>query len=74
MKINDDKTQAPEAHLTLNGWKISFNNVKYLGVISEKRIKRRLHIEMIEAKAFRKFIRVWSLFKSKLLNTNIQLA
>jgi hypothetical protein len=38
----------PEAHLTLNGRNISFmNHVKYLGVIFDKRITWRLHIEMI---------------------------
>jgi hypothetical protein len=62
IKINKDKTQAIyfshrlrplEAHLTLNGQNIPFvNHVKYL----DKRITWRLHIEMIEAKAFRTFI------------------
>ncbi|PNF17258.1 hypothetical protein B7P43_G05217 [Cryptotermes secundus] len=33
----------------------------------------RLHIEMIEAKAFRTFIRVYSLFKSGRLSANIKL-
>jgi hypothetical protein len=60
--INADKTQAiyfshklrpPEAHLTLNGRNIPFfNHVKYLGVIFDKRIIWRLHIEIIEAKTF----------------------
>jgi hypothetical protein len=46
----------PESLLTLNGRNIPFvNNVKYLGVIFDKRITWRLHIEMIEAKAFRTF-------------------
>jgi hypothetical protein len=40
------------------------NNVKCLGVIFDKRMTWRLHIEMIEAKAFRTFIRLYSLFKS----------
>jgi hypothetical protein len=63
IKINEDKTQAvyfshriraPKCSLTLNGWKIPFvNNVNYLGVIFHKRITWRLHVEMIEAKAFR---------------------
>jgi hypothetical protein len=63
VKINEDKTQAiyfshrfrsPEAHLTLNGRDIPFvNHVKYLGVIFDKRITWKLHIEMIEAKAFK---------------------
>jgi hypothetical protein len=64
IKIND-KTQAiyfsqrlrpPEAHLTLNGRNIPFvNHVKYLAVVFD-RIRWKLHIEMIEAKAFRAFI------------------
>jgi hypothetical protein len=49
----------PEAHLKLNGHNIPFvNHVEYLGVISDKRITWRLHIEMIEAKAFVTFIRI----------------
>jgi hypothetical protein len=49
------------------------NNVKYLGVIFDKKVTWRLHIEMIEAKAFRTFIRIYSLFRSQRLNTNIKL-
>jgi hypothetical protein len=33
----------------------------------------RLHIEMIKAKAFRTFIRIYSLFKSERLSANIKL-
>jgi hypothetical protein len=81
IKINEDKTQAiyfshrfrpPEAHLTLSEGNIPFvNHVKYLGVIFDKRITWRLHKEIIEAKAFRTFIRIYSLFKSKRLSANI---
>jgi hypothetical protein len=63
IKINEDKTQGvyfshnrrpPESNLTLNGINIPFvNNAKYLGVIFDKKITWRLHIEMIEAKAFK---------------------
>jgi hypothetical protein len=49
------------------------NHVKYLGVIFDKRITWRLHIEMNEAKAFRTYIRVYSLFKSERLSANIKL-
>jgi hypothetical protein len=66
IKVNEDKTQAtyfphklrpPEAHLTLNGRNIPFvNHVKYLGVNFDKKFTWRLHIELIEAKAFRTFI------------------
>jgi hypothetical protein len=84
MKINEDKNtqviyfshrrRQLEPLLTLNRWNIPFvNNVKYLGVIFDKRITWRLHIEMIEAKAFRKFIRIYSLFKSERLSANIKL-
>jgi hypothetical protein len=65
IKINEDKTRGiyfshsrrpPESLLSLNGRNIPFvNSAKYLGVIFD----RRLHIEMIEAKAFRTFIRVY---------------
>jgi hypothetical protein len=59
----------------LNGRNIPFvNHVKYIGVILNKRITRRLHIEMIEAKAFRAFtsIRNYSTFKSERLSCNIK--
>jgi hypothetical protein len=83
MKINEDKIQAiyfshrfrpPGAHLTLNGRNIPFiNHVKYLGVTFDKRITRRLQIKLIEAKAFRTFIRIYSLFKCDRLSTNVKL-
>jgi hypothetical protein len=83
IKINEDKTRGiyfsrshrpPEFHLTLNGQNIPFvNSEKYLGVIFDMKVTWRLHIEMIEAKAFRNFIRIYSLFKSERLSTNIKL-
>jgi hypothetical protein len=83
IKINEDKTRAiyfshwirpPESLLTLNGHNIPFVNcVKYLGVIFDKKITWRPHIEMIKAKAFRTFIRIYSLFKSEQLSANIKL-
>jgi hypothetical protein len=73
IKINETESQAiyfshrlrpPESHLTLNGWNIScINHVIHLGIIFDKRITWRLHIEMIEAKAFRTFIRIYFKFK-----------
>jgi hypothetical protein len=58
----------------LNGRNIPFaNNVKHLGVIFDKRMTWRLHIEKTEAKAFRTFIRLYSLFESEQLNANIKL-
>jgi hypothetical protein len=83
IKLNEDKAQAiyfshrlepSEAHLKSNGPKIPFvHHVKYLGVIFDKRITWRLHIEMIEAKSFRTFIKVYSIFKSQPLGANITL-
>jgi hypothetical protein len=82
IKINEDKTgviyfthrnRPPDFLLTLNGRNIPFvNSVKYLGVIFVKRMTWRLHTEMIEAKAFRISIRIYSLFISKRL-TDIKL-
>jgi hypothetical protein len=55
IKVNEDKIQAiylshrlwsAWAHPTLNGWNIPVvNHVNYLGVIANKRITWRLHIE-----------------------------
>jgi hypothetical protein len=83
IKINEDKTRGiyfcrsrrpPESRLTLKGRNIPFvNSVKLLGVIFEKKDTCRLHIEMIEDKAIRAFIRIYSLFKSERLNANIKL-
>jgi hypothetical protein len=80
IKINEDEIQAnyfshqrrpADSLLTLNGRNIPFvNSAKYLG---DKRMTWRLHIEKIEAKAFRTFIRLYSLFKSERLNANIKL-
>jgi hypothetical protein len=51
------RLRPPEAHLTLNRRNIPFvSHVKYFGVIFDRRFTWRLHIEMIEAKAFRTFI------------------
>jgi hypothetical protein len=83
IKISEDKTQAiyfshrrrpPESHLTLSGRNILFvDSIKYLCVIFDRKITWRLHIEMIEAKAFRTFIIIYSLFKSERLRANIKL-
>jgi hypothetical protein len=83
IKINDDKMQAiyfslkirpPESRLTINKENIPFvNNVKYLCVIFDRKITWRLHIKTIESKAFRAFIRTYSLFKSEHLSANFKL-
>jgi hypothetical protein len=54
-------------HLTFNETNIPFvNGAKYLGVIFDKRVTWRVHIEMIKAKAFRTFVGVYSLFRSNI--------
>jgi hypothetical protein len=63
IKMNEDMNRAvyfthrlgsPEAHLRMNGRNIPFvNHVKYVDVIFDKRITRRLHIEMVEIKVFK---------------------
>jgi hypothetical protein len=81
--INEDKMLAiyfshriwlPESLLKLNGQNIPFvNNVKYLGVIFDRKITWRLHIKTIETMDFKAFIRAFSLFKSEWLSANIKL-
>jgi hypothetical protein len=83
IKINEDKTQGiyfshslrvPVSRITLNGKDIPFvNSIMYLGVTFDKKITWRLHIQIIEAKAFRTFSRVYSLFKSERLSANTKL-
>jgi hypothetical protein len=82
VKINNDEFQAicfshrlrpPQVHLTLNGQNIPVNHVKYLSVIFDKRITWRVHVEMIEAKAFITFIRIYSIFRNERLSANIKL-
>jgi hypothetical protein len=73
--MNGDKTRAiyfvhrnrlPDYLITFNGRNIPFvNSVKYLGIIFDKRMAWRLLIETNEAKAFRTFIRIYSLFKTR---------
>jgi hypothetical protein len=66
-------SRPPESRLTLNGRRIQFaNSVKCLGVIFGKKVTRRFHIEMIEVKAFRTFIRIYSLFRSERWLANIK--
>jgi hypothetical protein len=58
----------------MNGRNIPCSNyVRYLGVIFDKRFTWSLYIEMIEAKAFRTFIIVYSLFISEQLSADIKL-
>jgi hypothetical protein len=81
--LNENKIQGiyfshsrrpPESYFTLNGRNIPFvNSVKYLGVIFDKKITWRLHIEMIEAKVFRTFIKSIFPIHSERLSANIKL-
>jgi hypothetical protein len=51
--------------LTLNGWDIPFvSSIKHLGVILDKKIVHRPNIEMIETKALKTSIRIYSLLKN----------
>jgi hypothetical protein len=69
IRINEDMTQAiyfsrrnrlPETSLTFSGRNMPFvNNIKYVCVIFDRKITWRLHIEALEAKAFRTFLRVY---------------
>jgi hypothetical protein len=54
-------------------WTSQSSHVKYLGAIFDKRVTWRLHIEIIEAKTFRTFIRICSLPKSEYLSVSIML-
>jgi hypothetical protein len=75
IKIKEDKSREiysshrrahPFIFSTLNGLNTPFvSNANYLGVIFHKRNTWRLHMERIEVKAFRTFIRIYSLFKSE---------
>jgi hypothetical protein len=83
IEINEGKTQAiyfskrrrmPGVDLQLNGRSIPFvNSVKYLDAIFDTRMTWRLHIENPAAKALGKYIRTYSIFKSKHLSANIKL-
>jgi hypothetical protein len=84
IQIDEDKSHAiyfphrlrpPEVNLALKGWNVSFvNRAKYDGVIVDKRITWRLHIEVTEAEAFKTFIRIYSLLKSDRLSPTLHKA
>jgi hypothetical protein len=58
----------------MNGHNIPFvNSIKHLGVIFDKKITWRLHIETVATKAYRTFMRLYSLFKSERSCTNSKL-
>jgi hypothetical protein len=83
IKINEHNTRGiyftssrrpPESHLTLYEPDISFvNSKKYVGVLCDRKVTWRWRTEMIEAKGSRTFIRIYSLFESARLSSNIKL-
>jgi hypothetical protein len=83
IKVTEGKTQAiyfsrrlsvPDDVLQLNGRDIPFiNTVTYLGVIFERKMAWRHHIESTVAKALLTYTGTYSLFKSGRLSTNIKM-
>jgi hypothetical protein len=75
VKINEEKTQAIQfphrrgsvgTHLTLRGRIILFvTDIKYHGVIFDRKFTWRYHLDSITTKAFRTFIRIYPLLKSE---------
>jgi hypothetical protein len=82
IKVNEGHTQAAyfshrirpsESSYTERAEYPIVNNATYLGVIFDKKVTWRPHIDIIEAKTLRAFITTYSLFRSKRLSTNIKL-
>jgi hypothetical protein len=83
IKINEGKTQAiyfcrrlsvPDDLLQLNGQNIPFvNNVTYLGATFDRRMTGRHHVEKTVSKALSTNLRIYSVFKSGRISTNIKL-
>jgi hypothetical protein len=64
----------PGDDLQLNGRNIPLvNSVKSLGVIFDRRMTWRLHVEKFASKALGTYVRTYPIFKSKHLNANIKL-
>jgi hypothetical protein len=64
-----------EVRLTFKGRNIPFvNNIKYRGIISDRKITKRIYIKAIPARAFRTFIRIYPFFKTELLSVYIKLS
>jgi hypothetical protein len=83
MKMNEEITRTiyfshqirpPETALTMNGRNVPFvNSVIYFRLIFDKRITWRLYIETGTTKAYRTFIKLYSVFKSECLSTCFKL-
>jgi hypothetical protein len=74
-KLCNEDPRPPESHLTLNGRNVNplRQSCKKLSVIFDKRIAWRLHIEIIETKVLRTFIRIYCPFKNERLSADINL-
>jgi hypothetical protein len=78
IKIKKDKTRAVyfsrrlrlvEAYLTLKGLNIPFvKDVRYLGVIFDRKITWRPHTDLVVTKALRTFVQIYILMKSERLS------
>jgi hypothetical protein len=67
-------TTPVEAFLTLKGQQVSFRGqVKYLDVIFYKKIRWKLHIQMINTKALQIFTSIYPLLKSEPLSIGMKL-
>jgi hypothetical protein len=65
---------SPETTGALNGRNIPFvDSVKYFGVVFYMKITWRLHIKTVTTKAYRTFIKPYSLVKSERLSTHFKL-
>jgi hypothetical protein len=83
IKVNEDKdpghilfsqTWTGWGSLTLKGRNIPFvKEVKYLGVIFDRKVTWRCHTVTIATKALRTFIRIYSLLKSERLSAKTKL-
>jgi hypothetical protein len=83
IKMVEDKKQAayscrkpgsPRSRFTSNGQNILFvDNVKYLFVVFDRRNAWRIDTQAIEAKDFRVFIGVCSIFRNKQLRSDVRL-
>jgi hypothetical protein len=68
------RRRSVEAFLTLKGPNIPFvNNVKYLGLIFDKKITRIIHIETMATKTLRIFISICPILKSERSSVNTKL-
>jgi hypothetical protein len=72
IRVHSSRGRRPtECHFTSKGWNILFvKGVKYLGAIFDRRSIWSMQVGRTEAKAFRTFTGIYSLFKSERLRAN----